>query len=74
MRRKPVCEHCGMDHPTERCNRPEGIAARGYALTFANGGARRSWRGALPHKTRRGGRLGAKVNRRKALQSGVGRA
>lgn len=23
------CEHCGLPHPSNRCNRPEGVAARG---------------------------------------------
>lgn len=24
-----TCEYCGLQHLTERCNRPEGIEARG---------------------------------------------
>lgn len=25
----PRCRHCGFDHPSRRCNRPEGVAAHG---------------------------------------------
>lgn len=27
-----ACAYCGLAHPSERCNRPEGVAARGRKL------------------------------------------
>jgi hypothetical protein len=53
----PKCEHCGLAHPTDCCNRPEGIAARGgvvLRMKFNPIG----WKSCQPHQLEKGQRLG----------------
>lgn len=48
-----TCSHCGLSHPSDRCNRPEGIASRGgrklklsdHSLAFVHAPARSLRRG-----------------------------
>ena len=53
----PICSYCGPSHPSERCNREPGVAARGGKIIRIKQYSL-AWKACQPHQLARGRRLG----------------